>query len=586
MLKLLKNFTIKETMLALLSIVLIVFQVWLDLKLPDYMSEITRLVQTPGSAMGDIYAAGGMMLLCALGSLITAVLVAVIAARISTNFGANLRFKLFSKVMDFSLEEISRFSTSSLITRSTNDITQVQMLIIMGLQAIIKAPILAFMAISKILDKSWQWSTATAVAVIILLIIVVIGLIIALPKFKSLQALTDRLTHVTRENLTGLRVVRAYNAQDYQENKFEQVNTKLTNTQLFTSRVMAFLMPVIQLVMSGLSLSIYWIGAILINQAGVLDRINLFSDMIVFSSYSMQVVMAFMMLVMIFIMVPRASVSGARIQEVLQTQSTIMDGTGVNVIHENIGTIEFKNVTFKYPDASNAVIQNVTFNINSGETVAFIGATGSGKSTIINLITRFYDVSEGEVLVNGINVKEYPLDHLRDYISYASQKAHLFEGTIKSNINFGHNSRKQISDDMIDKALDIAQASEFVDTLEEKEEAPVTQGGTNLSGGQKQRLSIARAIARQGEILIFDDSFSALDYRTDKQLRQALKEQASDTTKVIVAQRIGTIKDADRIIVLDEGRIVGNGTHDELMVKSPVYQEIAYSQLSKEELAI
>lgn len=585
MLKVFKNFTLKESMLALLSVLLIIFQVWLDLKLPDYMSEITLLVQTQGSQMSDIYAAGGMMLLAAFGSLVTAILVAVIAAKISTNFGANLREKLFGKVLDFSLEEISTFSTSSLITRSTNDITQVQMLIIMGLQALIKAPILAFMAVSKIMDKSWQWSLATGVAVMILLVVVMTALLLALPKFKSLQTLTDNLTHVTRENLTGLRVVRAYNAEEYQENKFGVVNDILTATHLFTSRTMAFLMPIIQLIMSGLSLAIYWIGAILINQAGVLDRITLFSDMIVFSSYAMQIVMAFMMLIIIFIMVPRAAVSAQRIQEVLDTKPTILDGSLSDAVNDEVGTVEFKNVTFKYPDAQTAVLEDISFVAKPGETVAFIGATGSGKSTLVNLIPRFYDVSSGEVLVNGLDVRQYSQENLHDYIGYASQKANLFEGSIKSNVAYGHNNRARVLDSDIVEAIEVAQASEFVEKLEDTYNAPVTAGGTNLSGGQKQRVSIARAIARQAEILIFDDTFSALDYRTERQLRQALREEAAEATKLIVAQRIGTIKDADRIIVLEEGRVVGNGRHEELLANCRVYQEIAYSQLSKEELA-
>lgn len=585
MLKLFKNFTIKETSLALMSVLLIIFQVWLDLKLPDYMSEITLLVQTEGSLLADIYRAGGMMLLCAFGSLVTAVLVAITASRISSNFGANLRQKLFSKVLDFSLEEISLFSTSSLITRSTNDITQVQMLIIMGLQAIVKAPILAFMAIGKITDKSWQWSLVTAIAVLALLIFVIAILLLALPKFKQLQKLTDRLTHVTRENLTGLRVVRAYNAEDFQENKFEVVNSDLTNTQLFTSRTMAFMMPFISLVMNGLSLAIYWVGAILINQAGIFERLPLFSDMIVFSSYAMQIVMAFMMLVMIFIIVPRASVSARRILEVLETEPTIIDGEISEAILNATASVEFKQVSFKYPDAQSYVLKDINFVANVGETVAFIGATGSGKSTLINLIPRFFDATEGEVLLNGVNVQDYTQDNLHNHIGYAAQKASLFEGTIKSNVLYGHNDHAKTLDSDVIEALDIAQATEFVENLDKGYNAEVTAGGTNLSGGQKQRVSIARAIARQADVLIFDDSFSALDYLTDRQLRQALREERADQTKLIVAQRIGTIKDADRIIVLDKGRIVGNGRHEELLESCSVYQEIAYSQLSKEELA-
>lgn len=585
MIKIFKNLTKKEGLLAAISIVFIVFQVWLDLKIPDYMSEITMLVQTEGNQMSEIYSAGAMMLAAAFGSLVSAVVVAVIAAKISANFGANVRSKLFNKVLDFSMEEISRFSTSSLITRSTNDITQVQMLIVMGLQAIIKAPIIGVWAILKIADKSWQWTFATGVAVVVLMTVVSILMFLALPKFKSLQTLTDKLNAVTLENLTGLRVVRAYNAEDYQEAKFDEVNSELTNTHLFTSRTMAFMQPSIQLVMSGLTLAIYWIGAIIINQAGMMEKVILFSDMIVFSSYAMQVVMAFMMLIMIFIMVPRAQVSIVRIQEVLDTEPTILDGPVEDNPSPKVGEVEFKNVSFKYPDAQDYVIENVTFKAQQGETVAFIGSTGSGKSTLVNLIPRLYEATEGEVLVNGLNVKDYTQKALHNVIGYVGQKAQLFNGTIKSNVAYGDNGHNEFLESDIVEAVYTAQASEFVEALEDGYDAKVTAGGTNLSGGQKQRLSIARAIARKPEIFIFDDSFSALDYRTDKQLRQALREDCADATKLIVAQRIGTIKDADRIIVMNEGRVVGNGTHDELMVSCTEYQEIAYSQLSKEELA-
>lgn len=585
MIKMLKNFTKTEGLLAGLSLIFIVIQVWLDLKIPDYMSEVTMLVQTPGSQMSDIYAAGGMMLASAFGSLVSAVAVAVIAAKISANFGANVRSKLFNKVLDFSMEEMSRFSTSSLITRSTNDITQVQMLIVMGLQAIIKAPIVGVWAVLKIANKSWQWTSATAVAIVVLMTVVGILMFLALPKFKSLQALTDRLNSVTRENLTGLRVVRAYNAEDYQEDKFEAVNTELTNTHLFTSRTMAFMHPSIQLVMSGLSLAIYWLGAILIEQAAGPMKLTLFSDMIVFSSYAMQIVMAFMMLIMIFILVPRASVSINRIQEVLETEVAIVDGDKTASLTNQKGQVEFKSVSFKYPDAQEYVIKDVSFKANQGETVAFIGSTGSGKSTLINLIPRLYEATEGEVLVNGMNVKDYSLESLHNLMGYVSQKAQLFNGTIKSNVAYGDNGHEELLESDIVEAVYTAQASDFVEALEGGYDAKVTPGGTNLSGGQKQRISIARAIARQADILIFDDSFSALDYQTDKKLRQALREDCQEATKLIVAQRIGTIKDADRIIVLDEGRVVGNGTHEELMANCVEYQEIAYSQLSKEELA-
>ena len=585
MLKMLKRFTKKEGLLAGLSLFFIVIQVWLDLKIPDYMSEVTMLVQTPTSEMADIYRAGGMMLVCAFGSLVSAVAVAVIAAKISANFGANIRSSLFNKVMDFSMEEMSRFSTASLITRSTNDITQVQMLIVMGLQAIIKAPIIGVWAILKISNKSWQWTFTTAMAIVVLMAVVGILMTLALPKFKSLQGLTDRLNSVTRENLSGLRVVRAYNAEDYQEDKFEAVNTDLTNTHLFTSRTMAFMQPSIQLVMSGLSLAIYWIGAILIDQAAMPAKMTLFSDMIVFSSYAMQIVMAFMMLIMIFILVPRASVSIQRIQEILDTDLSIVDGGISTSPADKVGQVEFKQVSFKYPDAEEYVIQDISFKANPGETVAFIGSTGSGKSTLINLIPRLYEATEGEVFVNGINVKDYNLNTLHNTLGYVSQKAQLFKGTIKSNVAYGDNGHDGFLESDIVEAVYTAQASDFVESLEGGYDAKVTPGGTNLSGGQKQRLSIARAIARQAEILIFDDSFSALDYRTDRKLRQALHEDCADATKLIVAQRIGTIKDADRIIVLDKGRVVGNGRHEDLMATCVEYQEIAYSQLSKEELA-
>lgn len=585
MLKIFKNLTMKEALLAGLSLVFIVIQVWLDLKLPDYMSEITMLVQTEGSRMSDIYAAGGMMLLCAFGSLISAVAVAVLASKIAANFGAIVRFKLFDKVLSFSMEEISGFSTSSLITRSTNDINQVQLLIVMGLQAIIKAPIIAVWAMVKISGKSWQWSFATGVAVVFLMLTVGIAIFLAMPKFKSLQGLTDRLNGVTRENLTGLRVVRAYNAENFQEERFNTVNTELTNTHLFTSRVMSFMQPSIQLVMSGLTVAIYWIGAILINNAGFDMKLTLFSDMIVFSSYAMQIVMAFMMLIIIFILVPRASVSVQRIQEVLETKPTIIDGEVTEAPNAQKGTVEFKQVSFKYPDAEDYVIEDISFTANQGETVAFIGSTGSGKSTLINLIPRLYEATSGEVLVDGINVKDYTQAALHNRIGYVTQKARLFDGTIKSNIAYGDNGKDGFLESDIVEAVYTAQANEFVEKLEGGYDAKVTPGGTNLSGGQKQRVSIARAIARQPEIFIFDDSFSALDYQTDRQLRESLRKDCADATKLIVAQRIGTIKDADRIIVLDKGRMVGNGTHDELMKTSAEYQEIAYSQLSKEELA-
>lgn len=585
MLKLFKNLTKREWLFAGISLLFIVTQVWLDLKMPEYMEEITMLIQTEGSAMSEILSAGGMMLLCALGSLAAAVVVAVLASKISANFGARLRELLFGKVQSFSMEEIGGFSTASLITRSTNDITQVQMLVVMGLQVIIKAPIMAVWGITKIAGKSWQWTFSTGAAVIVLFIIVGICIGLALPKMKKLQKLTDDLNHVTRENLTGLRVVRAYNAEAYQEKKFEVANEQLTNTSLFTSRTMAFMMPGIQLVMSGLSLAIYWIGAVLIQNADMMEKMTLFPDMVVFSSYAMQIVMSFMMLVMIFIMLPRASVSAKRILEVLQTEPTIKDGSITEAPAEIKGEVEFRNVSFKYPDAEEYVIRDVSFKATKGETVAFIGSTGCGKSTVINLIPRFYDATEGEVFVDGVNVRDYTQYALHNKIGYVSQRATLFGGTIKSNVAYGDNGKEGFLDTDIVDSVYTAQAADFVESIEDGYNSFVSQGGTNLSGGQKQRISIARAICRRPEIFIFDDSFSALDYTTDRKLRRALKKDCADATKLIVAQRIGTIRDADKIVVLDEGNVVGIGSHDDLMERCEVYQQIAYSQLSKEELA-
>ena len=585
MLRIFKNFRKQEVVLALFSVVFVVAQVWLELKLPDYMREITSLITTQDSAMHDILIAGGKMLLCAFGSLLVTVLVAVCASRIASNFSAIVRGKLFDKVQSFSMEEIGRFSTASLITRSTNDVTQVQMLIVMGLSIMLRAPIMAVMAILKIVDKSWQWTLSTGVAVVVLLVVVIICVSLCMPKFKRLQSLTDDINQVTRENLTGLNVVRAYNAEAYQEEKFEKVNKDLTDTHWFTSKTMAFMMPTIMMIMNGLSLAIYWIGAVLINDAQDMQgKFSLFSDMVVFSSYAMQVVMSFMMLVMIFIMLPRASVAAKRILEVLDTEPSIEDGTRDTFPVMKDGEVEFKDVSFKYPDAEEYVLEHISFSAKKGETIAFIGATGCGKSTAINLIPRFYDVTEGEVLVDGVNVKEYTQEALHNKIGYVSQKAILFSGTIADNVAYGENGKAPATQDDIVMAVKVAQASEFVEKKDQGYDGYVAQGGSNFSGGQKQRLSIARAIARQPEILIFDDSFSALDYKTDRILREALRKECKDATKIIVAQRIGTIRDADKIIVLDDGQIAGMGTHDELMKNCEVYQEIAYSQLSKEEL--
>lgn len=584
MFKLFKNLEKKDRCFILIALVFIVAQVWLDLKLPDYMSEITVLVETPDSSMQDILIAGGKMLACAFGSLVSGISVAVLAAKSGIDFAATIREKLFHKVQDFSMEEIGKFSTASLITRTTNDVSQIQILIVMGLQAIAKAPIMAVWAILKIYNKSWQWTASTGVALVILLSIVITCIVLASPKFKKMQVLTDNLNRVTRENLTGLNVIRAYNAEEYQEEKFEKANNELTSANMFANRTMAFLMPGIQGVMNGLTLAIYWIGAILINNAAMNKKLTLFSDMVVFSSYAMQVIMAFIMLVMIFMIWPRASVAANRITEVLDTDITIKDGNLDGDTKEK-GTVEFKNVSFAYHDAAANVVENISFKANKGETIAFIGATGCGKSTVINLIPRFYDVTDGEVLVDGINVKDYKQNELRNKIGYVSQKAILFSGDVESNVAYGDNGKKDATPDEVKEAVKIACADDFVENLKDKYHGYVAQGGDNFSGGQKQRLSIARAIAKKAEILIFDDSFSALDYKTDRKLRTALKKQCSDTTKIIVAQRIGTIRDADLIIVLDGGKIAGKGTHSELMESCEEYRQIAYSQLSKEELA-
>lgn len=583
MLKILKKMKWHDWCYALICVAFIVVQVWLDMTMPQYMNEITVLIETPGSAMSEVWRAGGMMLLCSLGSVAASVITAVFAARIGSNLSFTLRECLFKKVQTFSMEEIGKFSTASLITRSTNDIQQVLMFIVMGLQMLIKAPITAIWAICKIADQQWQWSLSTAVGVVVVLAIVGICITLVLPKVKKMQKLTDDINRVTRENLNGLRVVRAYNAESYQEEKFEKANEELTKTQLFQQRTMAFMMPSMQLVQSGLMLAVYWIGAVLMSSAA--DRIGLFGNMMVFSQYGIMIVMSFMMLVMPFMMLPRASVAAKRINEVLDTEPTIHNG---NLIHGKdglVGEIEFKNVSFRYPDAEEYVIHDISFTAKKGETVAFIGSTGCGKSTVINLVPRFYDVTEGEVLVDGVNVKDYDEHALRNKIAYVSQKATLFSGSISSNIAYGDNGKNPATADEIAEAVEISQAKDFVEKLPEKYDGYVAQGGANFSGGQKQRLSIARAIARKAEILIFDDSFSALDYKTDRILRKTLDEKCGDSTRLIVAQRIGTIRDADKIIVLDDGKMVGNGTHNELMQNCEVYKQIALSQLSKEELA-
>ncbi|AOK92794.1 ABC transporter ATP-binding protein [Paenibacillus polymyxa] len=584
MLKIFKYLKKNEWMLVLCSLAFIVVQVWLDLKLPDYMAEITTKLQTEGTPVSELLIPGSYMLFCAVGSMIASIIVGYFAAKVAAGLAMRLRAMVFDKTLSFSMEEMNSFSTASLITRSTNDVTQIQTVVALGLQVIIKAPILAVWAIVKIADKNWQWTASTGAAVAVLILMLSVIVVFALPSFQRIQRLTDNLNRVTREHLIGLRVVRAYNADQYQQEKFEQANVELTNTNLFANRLMTMIGPGMTFIMSGLSVSIYCIGAYLINGAAVPDRITLFSNMVVFSSYAMQVVMAFMMVSMIFILMPRASISAKRIIEVLNTESSIVNGHETTGEESVMGQVEFRNVSFKYPDAEEAVLRNISFTAKRGETVAFIGATGSGKTSVINLIPRFYDVTEGEVLVDGVNVRNYNQQALHNKIGYVPQRAVLFNGTVVSNVSYGDNGRAGASEKLVKEAVGIAQGTEFVEKMDGQYQGRISQGGANVSGGQKQRLSIARAIYRQPEIYIFDDSFSALDYRTDRILRSALKKETGHATTLIVGQRIGTIKDADRIIVLDQGEIVGSGTHEELMTNCSTYQEIAYSQLSKEEL--
>lgn len=584
MIKLLKRLRNSEWIQVFASFIFIVAQVWLDLKLPDYMSEITTLMQTTGSGMSAIWLVGGKMLVCALGSLVSAIVVGFFSARIAASFSQRLRSLLFSKVDAFSMEEINQFSTDSLITRSTNDITQVQMLITMGLQLLIKAPIMVVWAMTKIIGKGFEWSIATGVTLGIMFAVIGLIMVFVIPKYRKMQILTDNLNRVTRENLTGLRVVRAYNAEGYQEHKFENANEELTVTQLYTNRGMAVIMPAMTVIMSGLTLAIYYIGACLINGAGAMERLTLFSNMVVFSSYATQVIMSFIMLVMIFTMLPRASVSAKRVNEVLETEPTILDGKVIQGKNGMDGQVEFRNVSFKYPGASDYVLENINFTAKKGETVAFIGSTGCGKSTLISLIPRFYDATEGEILVDGINVKEYTQEALHNKIGYVPQKAVLFKGTVSTNVGYGDSGKEKPVYGEIKSAVKIAQGNDFVEQMEGQYDADISQGGNNVSGGQKQRLAIARAVCRKPEIYVFDDSFSALDYKTDRMLRSDLKKETAGVTCLLVAQRIGTIMEADQIIVLDEGNIVGKGTHKALLNTCDVYKEIAMSQLDKEEL--
>ncbi len=583
MFKLLKRLSKKDLVLIIISFAFIFFQVWVDLKLPDYMSEITVLIQTEGSSMSDILVQGGYMMLCALGSLISAFIVGYFASFVAANFSKNIRRSIFKKVENFSMSEIKKFSTSSLITRTTNDVTQVEMLIAMGMQLMMRAPIMAIWAVSKILNKSFEWSMLTAGCVAILLFTIIVLMIIVLPRFEKVQKLIDSVNGVTRENLTGIRVIRAFNAEKYQEDRFEKVNGELTKMQLFNQRCFAILNPIMNIVMNGLTLGIYFIGAFLINGAGMVDKMTMFSNMVVFTSYGMQVIMSFLMLAMIFMIIPRVQVSAKRINAVLDEELTIKDGDFAGDTKET-GTVEFKHVSFKYPDADEYLLRDISFKVKKGEVIAFIGSTGSGKSTLINLVPRFYDVTDGEILVDGVNVKDYKLDALHNKLGYVPQRAVMFTGTVSSNVSYGDNGKEDITSNKIKEAIEVAQGTEFVEKMDKTYDSHIARGGTNISGGQKQRLAIARAIARDPEIYIFDDSFSALDYKTDSILRKELKKYTKDATSMIVAQRIGTVLNADKIVVLDKGECVGIGTHKELLKKCEIYREIALSQLSKEEL--
>ena len=620
MFRIMKYLSKAEIGQMLIALVSIVGQIWFDLELPDYMSDITTLVETPGSAMADIWTAGGKMLLISLGSVCCAIITGYIAARVASSFGQRLRSLEFRKVESFGPAEMSKFSTASLITRSTNDITQIQMFITMGLQLIVKSPIMAVWAVCKIAGEGFEWTVATAIAVVILLVAVVILMALVMPKFKAMQGLTDNINLVARENLTGLRVVRAYNAEDYQESKFTKANKDLTDTQLFTNRTMAIMMPLMNTVMNGLMLAVYWIGAYLIEAAELTDKLTVFSNMVVFSSYSVQVIMSFLLMSMVFVLWPRADVSAQRVMEVLNTEPIVKNGTkrAADIAKTGqTGTVEFRNVSFTYPDSREAMLQDINFKAEKGQTVAFIGSTGSGKSSLINLVPRFYDVSAGQGLVDGVDVRDYDMVALRDKIGYVPQRSVLFKGTVAGNISYGdkpgENDAVELADtstsagrkrealqlatdaandgkltdeqmSRVKAAADVAQASEFVNRMDGGFDSPIAQGGSNVSGGQKQRLSIARAVYRHPEILIFDDSFSALDFKTDRAVRDALAKEAKDSTKLIVAQRIGTIMNADRIVVLDEGKVVGQGTHRELLENCEVYRQIAESQLSESEL--
>ncbi len=604
MLRIMRYLSKAEIGQMLVALVSIVGQIWLDLTLPDYMSDITQLVETPGSDMSDIWVAGGKMLAISLGSAACAIITGFIAARVGASFSQRLRSLEFSKVESFGSAEMSRFSTASLITRSTNDITQIQMFITMGLMMIVKSPIMAVWAICKIAGGGFEWTLATGVAVVVLIASIGVLMAMVMPKFKSMQRLTDNINLVARENLTGLRVVRAYNAEDYQESKFDQANKELTETQLFTNRAMAVMMPLMNTIMNGLMLAVYWIGAYLIDAADAADKLTTFADMVVFSSYSVQVIMSFLLMSMVFVLWPRADVSANRVLEVIDTKPMVVSGTQTTGKPGMEGEIEFRNVSFTYPDSREAMLEGINFKASKGQTVAFIGSTGSGKSSLVNLVPRFYDATQGEVLVDGVDVRDYTLESLRGKIGYVPQQSFMFKGTIASNVSYGNAGRsagntsaggqgnsanhadsgKPAADEAIRNACEVAQATEFIGRKEHGYATVISQGGANVSGGQKQRLSIARAVYRHPEILIFDDSFSALDFKTDRAVRDALAKEAKNATKLIVAQRIGTIMDADTIVVLDGGKVVGQGTHRELLETCDVYRQIAQSQLSEDEL--
>lgn len=585
MIKLLKKMGKREVLMAVLCALLVLGQVYFDLTLPDYMTDLTMMLNTAGSETSDILNVGLKMLGCTLASAALAIVCGYLSAKTASGFSYTIREKLFNHVMDMGSEEMQDFSIPSLITRTTNDITQIQMIVSMGLQMIIKSPIMAVWAVIKILGKSWELSAVTAAFVVVICVFVLAVMATCIPRFRIVQKLTDKINRVARENLTGINVVHAFNAEKYQNDKFDVPSKDMMNTQLKNQRMFALMMPVMNIGMNGLTLAIYWLGAVLIQQialTAVQDRITLFSNVVVFSTYATYVVMSFMMLVMIFMMLPAAQVSAERINEVLERDVNIKEGS-VSEGREQ-GTVEFKNVSFRYPHASEDELSNISFKINKGQTLAIIGATGSGKTTLISLIPRFYDATEGEVLVDGVNVKDYKFDTLYDKLGYVTQKAVLFAGSIRENVFFGESDAPE-TDDELKNAIELSQAEEFVDKLPDGTEHMISQMGRNVSGGQKQRLSIARALSRKPEILVFDDSFSALDYKTDAKLREGLNEKLGDTTKIIVAQRISTIRHADKIIVLDRGEAVGMGTHEELMKNCDVYKEIALSQLSAAELA-